>query len=241
MKVIIENIEFPYELGIRMLKAKYRTCEFPPLEAMWDDIEPLRFGEIHQHLTNIGEMQIAFRCIGLEGMLRELQPKFISSETLSKTTSWLQSDGSIVEHHFEDTYELYRVGWQSLYTQWDPMSVPVDLRVSLHFVKCKDTSTGKEYVIWVDIRDVYRVNNSEPVGPVGQSATIAKRIIEKKVNPVQAIAWTIQTDVPVGSIEYIMRQGDCILIRPFPHAINHRGDLRHLTEVEYRTLMRGEA
>ncbi len=241
MKVIIENIEFPYELGIRMLKAKYRTCEFPELTDIWDSIAPLRFGEIHEYFTSIPLMQIAFRCIGLEGMLRELQPKLISSETLSKTTSWVQSDGSIVEHHFEDTYELYRVGWMSLYAHRDPMSIPVDLRTSLHFVKCTDTSTGKSYVIWVDIHDVYRVNNDEQVGSVGQASTVSKRIIEKKINPVQAIAWTIQTDVPVGSIEYIMRQGDCVLIRPFPHAINHRGDLRHLTEVEYRTLMRGEA
>lgn len=180
MKVIIENTEFPYELGIRMLKAKYRTCQFPALEAKWDKIEPLRFGEIHQYLTNIGEMQIAFRCIGLEGMLRELQPKLISSETLSKTTSWVQSDGSIVEHHFEDTYELYRVGWMSLYAHRDPMSIPVDLRTSLHFVKCTDTSTGKSYVIWVDIHDVYRVNNDEQVGSVGQASTVSKRIIEKR-------------------------------------------------------------
>ena len=239
MKVIIENTEFRYDIGVRMLKAKYRSCQFPSLEEVWEDIEPLRFGEIHQYLTNIGEMQIAFRCIGLEGMLRELQPKLISSETLSKTTTWVQPGGSIVEHHFEDTYELYRVGWMSLYANRDPMSVPVDLRTSLHFVKCTDTSTGKAYVIWVDILDVYRVNNAVEVPsavPVPQS----KRLLEKLVNPVQAIAWTIMTDIPYGSIEYILRQGDCIFVRP---SADCKGQTypRHLTGKEYVALLKGES
>jgi hypothetical protein len=240
MKVIIENIEFPYELGIRMLKAKYRTCEFPELTDIWDSIAPLRFGEIHEYFTNIPLMQIAFRCIGLEAMMREINPKLISTETLSKTTSWVQADGSILHHQFEDIYELYRVGWQSLYAHRDAMSIPVDLRVSLHVVKCRDTSTGKEYVIWVDIRDVYRVNNSDPVGPVGQSTAVTKRLMEKKINPIQAIAWTIRTDIPLGGIASIIRQGDCIMIRPKDDC-TARVEPRHLTEAEYRTLLISES
>jgi hypothetical protein len=56
-----------------------------------------------------------------------------------------------------------------------------------------------------------------------------------KIDAVQAIAWTIQTDVELGGIEKIVRQGDCVLIKKKPKA--KLGNVRHLTSEEYKTLL----
>jgi hypothetical protein len=64
--------------------------------------------------------------------------------------------------------------------------------------------------------------------------------LEKEVTPVQAIAWTIRTDVQPDGIEAIVRQGDCVLLRMKPGAKRIEAP-RHLTEAEYRTLMTDES
>jgi len=46
MKIIIENTEFDFNTGCRLLKLKYDACPFPKLEDIWDDIQPMTFGEI---------------------------------------------------------------------------------------------------------------------------------------------------------------------------------------------------
>jgi hypothetical protein len=55
-----------------------------------------------------------------------------------------------------------------------------------------------------------------------------------------AIAWTITTNVPQGNIEDIIRQGDCILIKP-QGKYEPLNRARHLTEVEYKTLISAES
>ena len=56
------------------------------------------------------------------------------------------------------------------------------------------------------------------------------------IDAVHAIAWTIQTNVKVGGIEKIIRQGDCILIKKRPNALISNN--RHLTKDEYIKLIR---
>ena len=62
---------------------------------------------------------------------------------------------------------------------------------------------------------------------------------DKPLNAIQAIAWTIQTNIPEGGIEKIVRQGDCILIKPNTTE-RFRGE-RHLTEKEYKELLVAES
>jgi hypothetical protein len=61
-----------------------------------------------------------------------------------------------------------------------------------------------------------------------------------KINALQCIAWTIQTNVPQGNIEKIIRQGDCILIKP-KGKYTELNSPRHLTEQEYKTLLVAES
>ena len=144
------------------------------------------------------------------------------SKTITKTTPWITKDGVLQSKTFEDTYELYKVSsdYFTKGVRWGRMN-------DAHFVKCKDTSTNREYLIWVDLEDVYRTNNNNRWD-----------FNENKVNAIQAIAWTIQTNVPEGEIEKIIRQGDCVLIKS---KSDHRVNVRHLTEKEYRTLLVAES
>ena len=104
----------------------------------------------------------------------------------------------------------------------------------VHFVKCKDTSTDRDYFIWVDAQSVFQVNND-------RKWLSSEEDYGAQINAIQAIAWTIQTNVPTENIEKIVRQGDCIMIKKkFP--TDSIGDkLRHLTEVEYLSLLVAES
>ena len=93
----------------------------------------------------------------------------------------------------------------------------------------KDTSTDRNYFIWINPNSIYQTNNNERYG-----------YNIKKINAIQCIAWTIQTNVPIGNIEKILRQGDCILIKPKGN-YKPLDSARHLTENEYRTLLVAES
>ena len=229
MKIIIENTRFDYNIGCRLLKTKYRNVPFKGLEDIWEDIVPITFKEITKELENIEQRRIAIGCLGLENIYKEVNPKLVSSKTISKETFWVGENGELIKNNFEDTYELYEVkgdvwgegsdlGW----------SKPEDV----YFVKCKDTSTDREYFIWVDAQSVYRTN--KPNEWLSSSTDFGKVI-----NPIQAIAWTIQTDIKEGGIEKIVRQGDCVLIKKKKNS--EKGRVRHLTEKEYLKLLVAES
>lgn len=242
MKAIIDKTEFPPEIGKRILKAKHGRCTIPSLESEWDAIPDLTFASIVKEISDTDHRRIAFKYLGLHRMLAELKPTLVKSETVRKTALWAEADGSLVRRDYDDTYELYRVDWCDLYigVSTDDMGKERlrELQQDRHFVKFRDTSTGKEYVIWVDIREVLS-NNPDAIGE-GQRIPMLKRRIEEMVNPIMAIAWTIRTDVEIGGIERIIRQGDCILIRKLPDA-KRLDKPRHLTEKEYRLLLGDES
>jgi len=224
MKIIIENTPFPYDLGCRLLKLKNDTCPFPQLEDIWEEIVPLTFKEIAK-LENLEHRRVGILCLGLERLINEVNPKLINKKTLKKSTTWVNEKGELVQKEFKDTYELYEVSGsyfnENIENSWEKMG-------NSYFVKCLDTSTDRQYLIWVDASSVYRTNNLDWLVEI------------EKINAIQAIAWTIQTNIPKGNIEKILRQGDCILIKP-------KGDYelldnpRHLTEKEYKTLLVAES
>lgn len=224
MKIVVNNTEFNYDLGVRLLKLKNGDdCPFDELSDIWNDIIPLTFKEIAQ-LENLEQRRVGVNCLGLDRLVSEVNPTLINSETISKTTHWVNEDGSITEHKFDDTYELYCVKgdyFNEGLSNWQKMS-------DSYYVKCKDTSTDRDYLIWVDLRDVYATNTDSRWD-----------YQPNKVTAIQSIAWTIQTDIKKGGIKEILRQGDCILFKPKRNA--EIGNVRHLTEKEYRSLMVAES
>ena len=93
-------------------------------------------------------------------------------------------------------------------------------------------STDREYLIWVDLQSVYRTNNED---------RWSFNENKHKINAIQCIAWTIQTDIAEGNIEKIIRQGDCILIKPKDITTKGKVHTRHLTEKEYKELLVAES
>lgn len=221
MKVIIQNLEFDYNIGVRLLKLKFGDKPFKGLEDIWDDIIPYTFKEIAIDITNIEQRRVAIDCLGIERLTKEINPELISTETMSKTTTWVNSNGELETINYQDTYELFKVPK----TVW---GVGINSYMEdAHFVRFKDTSTDRVYMIWVNINSIANTNAQPKL-----ESDISMR---KSVNSIQAIAWTFQTMIPKGGIEKIIRQGDCILIKP-----KTKGRLaapRHLTEKEYRELL----
>ena len=229
MKIVINNTPFDYNIGCRLLKTRNGDVPFPGLEYIWEDIVPMTFKEIATLIPNIEQRRIAIGCLGIDKIYKEVNPKLLSSKTIKKQTLWVGENGELILKDFSDTYELYEVkgnvwgegsdfGWRT----------PQDV----HFIKCKDTSTNREYFIWVDAQSVYRTN--KPNEWLSSNTNFGKVI-----NPIQAIAWTIQTDIKEGGIEKLVRQGDCVLIKKKKNS--EKGRVRHLTEKEYLELLVAES
>lgn len=230
MKIVINNTEFGYDIGCRLLKTKYRNTPFKGLEDIWNDITPITFKEISKLIRNIEQRRVAIGCLGLENIVKEVNPKLVKKETLKKTTTWVSQSGELIKKEFNDTYELYEVegkDWSDGVSSSSWRTTP-----SVYFIKCKDTSTDREYMIWVDARSVYQTNTTK-------NEWLNDNEFVRRITPIQSIAWTIQTNVPLGGIEKIVRQGDCILIKKKKNV--KLGEERHLTEQEYKTLLELES
>ena len=226
-KIVISNVDFPFDLGCRVLKLKYKDeCPMAQLEDFWNDIVPASFSDIAL-LPNLEQRRIGIVHLGIDNIVKSVNPKLLSKETIKKQTSWINEQGELVEHKFNDTYELYEVDGevfsQGIENSWRKMD-------NCHYIRCKDTSTDREYLIWVDLQSVYRTNE------LGDMWNWDKN----KINAIQCIAWTIQTNVPKGKIDKIIRQGDCVMIKPkgkYEPLIT----ARHLTEKEYLKLLVAES
>lgn len=222
MQIVLNNVEFDYDFACRMLKAKGGEAPFEQLEDIWDDIKPITFKEIAKE-KNMEKRRIAINHLGTEKLLEEVKGELVDKETLKKTTTWINSEGKEETISYEDTYELYRVPRTTLMgeTSWGD---------DFYYVKCKDTSTDREYIIWVVPQSVLRTNYEE---------WIPKEQYSNKLKAVMSIAWTITTNIVEGGIEKIVRQGDCVMIKPkADYGISRE---RHLTEKEYRTLIVAES
>jgi len=226
-QIIIDNSKMDFDLGCQILKMKYKECPFPDIESFWDDIVPISFKEISK-ISNLEIRRIAIKYYGLENIVKEVKPKLICKNSLTKNLTWITEKGEIESFSINDTYELYEVDkkyfTEGIENRWEAERVD-----NVYYVKCKDTSTDREYLIWVDIDSIRQTNR--PNKDV--------RLSELPVNAIQAVAWTIQTNIPKGKIEKIIRQGDCVLIKPTRNA--KPDSVRHLTEKEYRELLVAES
>lgn len=229
MKIIINNVKFPFNEGCRLLKLKYDKCPMKEIEDFWEDIVPMNFKDIAVSFTNTEQRRVGILCLGLEKLVSEVNPRLIKSETIKKETTWVDENGVLQNHKFNDIYELYEVDgsiWGENERGWNIRNV--------HYVKCKDTSTDREYFLWVNAQDVYSANDTRESRWYSSNENYGNLI-----TPIQSIAWTIQTDIKEGGIEKIIRQGDCIMIKKKPNA--KKGNVRHLTEKEYLTLLKEES
>lgn len=228
MEIVINNVPIEFNLACRILKTKGGDCPFDELQDFWEEIVPLNFKDIAQ-IPNLEQRRVALLFLGIDRMIAEVKPELVSSKTITKQTTWVMESGELVEHTFDDTYELYKVNG-SYFSEgveaWRKMS-------DAYYVKCKDTSTDREYLIWVDVNSVWEVKCENDKNLNRWQFDV------RKIDAIDCIAWTIQTNIPQGNIEKIVRQGDCIMIKP-KGKYDTIGE-RHLSSDEYLNLLVAES
>jgi len=220
MKINISGVLFDGEVGKRLLKLKYENCPFSELEKEWDDIEVGTLASLGLELKNSEQRRVAFQYFDMDRIARETPAELVSRETIVKKTSWLMPDGSLQEQTYEEVYCLYSIHKEIL-------GVPHSLNDDdpfLYYAKFSDPFTDREHLLWVDGKSVAGTN-----GLLDDDGKLTS-----KINAIQAIAWTITTDIEEGGIDCIVRQGDCTLLKRNERASKYFK--RHLTEYEYRTL-----
>lgn len=237
MKIIIQNQEFGYDLGCALLKSKYKDTPFHGLEDRWDDIVPATFKQILNdgNVRNVEQRRVAFTCIGTESFLEEVSAELLNTDSIGKTATWVNRDGVLETKAFVDFYNLYKVCaavWAGgLYNSTRDTE-------DLYFIKFKDTSTDREYILWIDPRSVALINGEW----IDRCDTFDALIHARKLSAIDCIAWTIQTTVPQGQIKKIIRQGDCILVRPIEeYQDKENAQWRSLSGEEYRQYLSAES
>lgn len=229
-KLVLNNVTFDYDLGCKIARLKYGdVCPevLSPLADFWNDIVPATFSDIAQ-LPNLEQRRIGIGALGLERLTSEVNPILLDSKTLNKSTTWVNENGELHTFNYDDTYELYQVKGEVFSQGLSNHQTMADS----FYVKCKDTSTDREYLIWIEPQSVFRTNRDNTWYERGKS--------HKELNAIECVAWTITTNVPKGNIKDIIRQGDCILIEP-KGKYEPLTTPRHLTQVEYETLIVAES
>ena len=229
-KLVLNNVAFDYDLGCKIARLKYgEVCPeaLSPLADFWNDIVPATFSDIAQ-LPNLEQRRIGIGALGIERLISEVNPTLIDKKTLNKSTTWINGEGKLETIEYKDTYELYQVKGEVFSQGLGNHQTMTDS----FYVKCKDTSTDREYLIWIEPQSVFRTNRDNTWYQRNESY--------KELNAIECVAWTITTNVPQGNIEKILRQGDCIMIKP-QGKYEPLATPRHLTQVEYETLIVAES
>ena len=233
MKIIIDNVPFDFDLACKVLKLKGGNSPFEELNSFWNEIVPIDFAEISL-LPNLEQRRIAIKYLGIDDIVSQVNPQLVSEETISKETTWINEAGVEETIKFDDTYRLFSVN-ENVLLKGKNEEVNEWNKAKQYFVKFKDTSTDREYMIWVDIASVYNTNHNKQLSRWNTE----KAFEEGNITAIDCIAWTIKTTLPTDNIKTIIRQGDCVLLKPILSKLQVKE--RHLTSKEYRELLKFES
>lgn len=203
------------------------------MEEMWEHIIPVTLKEGFSQ-DNIEKRRLYFDCIGVETLFKSLNPTLLDSQTIKKKRMNWDDDNNEQLYEFEDTYELYSIPASKL-----QLKDRFNRENSVYAVRCKCTTTGREYWIYVPQEVAINVNDWQLKhhNETGIPYTDYNGI-QYIPNPdaIRAIAWTVRIDVE--NTERIYRQGDIIVcklglnsqvVRPY-----------HITKEQYLNLMYSE-
>lgn len=227
-KIVVDRYKFDFDLGLKILKAKYKDINVfkekcyiskPLLKRItdeWDGVKNITVNEA-LGLENIEARRICFRHIGVDNVFKELEPELMDKQVLNKNTK-VNDKGDL--EAFEDTYELYKVKGDKVL-----QGVADNFRrggVDFFILRCKCTSSDREYLIY--IQDIWGEN--------GRARAGANVAVGKKPDAIEAVAWTIQVEVEEKDIDYIIRQGDCIIVKTNKENYKKCAQ-RHISKKEY--------
>lgn len=223
--IAVDQQKFDFQLGLKVLVAKFKTYEafastayVSPASAelikdSWDKAGDVTVMEALS-IPNLEARRVCFRYIGVDKIFKELGPELVDSQTIKKKTR-VNKQGELEE--FEDTYELYKVDGQKLTAGVQGGRTVQDF----YILKMKCTSTDREYMIYIqDIWTVRRWGLS-----TGDTSS------DRKPDAIEAVAWTIQVEVPETHIEKIIRAGDCIMVKAKDGYA--KCSMRHISKKEY--------
>lgn len=217
--------------ALRLWKAKFETIKHFKKEVirhsalerlgefvadMWDNIEPVTVQGALQE-KNMEKRRVMFDCIGVSRLFKELEPNLLDRQVLNKVRTRWNENNEPYEHQFEDTYELYRLDGNKLFTVKERWSEPNPV----YAVRCRCTTTNREYWIYVP-----------------EQAALGGRMSSADVKPdaVRSIAWTIRLNI--SKPKRIFRQGDIIIAEESDES--EEVPFYHLSKEDYLFLMFSE-
>lgn len=209
------------------------------MEEMWDNIELVKVSDAFAQ-TNLEKRRVYFNCIGVETLFKELNPTLLDSQTVTKRRAQWGDDNTEQEYVFEDTYELYEIDQAKLEIK-NNWGGDAD---NIYAVKCKCTTTGREYWIYVPINVATGIENWQYAAwkrgnPATKDAFMGTNVgpsIVPDYDAIRAIAWTIRIDYL--NPERIYRQGDIIVCKLGKDSV--KTSPYHITKDQYLNLMYSE-
>ncbi len=96
-------------------------------------------------LENIEQRMVALQCFSPASFLEELNAVLLDKQTVLKKQHKWDGNGKLLEHQYEDTYELYKIDG-SIFNK-DKTMLQLD---NIYLVKCMCPSTNRYYHIYVD-------------------------------------------------------------------------------------------
>jgi len=226
----ISGISFDPGMGSRLLDIKNMGMSVPEgvvSEAM--DGHPASRQLVRLFSGDANRLSAALRALGVNGLLRDRTPELIHQETLYKMIRFVGPEGNLDTMWIHDTYRLLRIVMEDVRVR-DIRDRPIE-NLTLYYVEFNDTSTGKLYRMCVDMRIPLSVKLNRDMVELNPGEHL------ESMNAVDAIASSITTHVREGEIGKIIRQGDCILIKPLKSSENPVDFSRHLRGDEYRRLL----
>jgi len=235
-KIVVDRYKFDFTIGLKIMKAKYKDFKtfedkcyiskalMKTIKEEWPKAGNITVQEA-LGLENIEARRICFRHIGVDNVFKELEPELVDTQVLDKNTK-VNAEGKLEK--FQDTYELYKVKGekvlQGITENWRRGGA------DFFILRCKCTSSDREYLIY--IQDIWAANARFGSNP-GTGA-------QRKPDAIEAVAWTIQVEVEADDIEYIIRQGDCIIVKTKKEKYK-KCTQRHISKKEYLEKVRFES
>lgn len=224
---------YPLTEALKLWKAKYETLNHfirdvithPGLsdfgnfvEEIWETISPVTVDEALVE-RNMERRRNMFQCIGVARLFKEMNPTLLDRQTISKVRTRWNGKNQAYEYRFEDTYELYKLDNDHLFSNADPFS-NASISRNTYAVRCWCTTTANEY--WIYVPQEIATNRPPWERP--------------EPDAIRAIAWTIRIDV--SNPERLYRQGDIIVVKESEQS--KVVPPYHLTKEQYLNLMYSE-
>lgn len=177
--IIINSREFDFDIGCKLLKVKYKECPFPEIIDIWNDIIPAEFKDVAL-ISNVELRRVAIEILDITKVIDELDATLINKGSINRKNKWKIDKNEYLEYFVTENYSLYKLSDSAVLT------LGLWIWQSYYFLKFKDTSTDREYILWVD-----NIQN----------------------DAIASIANTFKTKVKENCIDKIVRQGDCMRIK----------------------------